>query len=154
DATGNRLPEGISRALEESKKLVVLCSPASRERPWVNEEVQQFKQQKGADHILPILLAGCPNEEAELRGVPGEAAFPPAVTAALGPQPWAPDFRSVSRTGARVTTDRAAWFHLLASLYGTSRQVVEQREKMRRLMRGAIAAISALAIVSAVYAFS
>ena len=149
-----RLPEALGRALQQSKKLVVLCSPTARDSLWVNEEIHQFARQKGADHILPLLVAGRPNAEAERLGAMDEAAFPPAVIDALGPEPWAPDFRTVADRRQGVKTNRAAWFHLLASLYGTTRAVVEQRERLRRMTQGAVAVLCVVVIGSAAYAFA
>jgi WD40 repeat protein len=135
EASGNQLSLGITRALRGSRKLLVLCSPASRVRPWINEEVREFAEFHGHDNIVPLLLAGRPDAEANAAGVPNEAAFPFALTEVLGPEPWAADFRSIRNSKSPITSDRFAWYHLLATLYGTTRRVIEQRERMRLVTR-------------------
>ena len=55
--------ENIKPALDQSRKLVVVCSPNSARpnadgRQWVNEEVGYFISQGRADDIIPIMVSG------------------------------------------------------------------------------------------------
>ena len=56
DMTGIAYHKAIHRHLQQSKKLIVLCSPAARASPYVNEEIRQFASMKGADNIIPLLI--------------------------------------------------------------------------------------------------
>jgi WD40 repeat protein len=153
DAAETRLSEALKRTLEHSRTQVVLCSPASRDRWWVDQEIRHFAQKKSADNIIPILIAGRPNSEAVSIGLSDEAAFPPALLETLGEEPWAPDFRSVNFPGVRIARNQTAWFHLLARLYGTTRHVIERRERARTLTRGFTAALVVLAVTGAAFEY-
>ena len=56
-----RLSEQVRQALEQSKHLVVICSPRSAKSLQVNEAVRYFKQLGRGNRILPIVVAGEPN---------------------------------------------------------------------------------------------
>jgi WD40 repeat protein len=144
EAAETRVPEALTTALEKSRKQLVICSPASRDRRWVDEEIRIFAKTNGPDNIVPILIAGRPNSEADSEETAREAAFSAAIIETFGKEPWAPDFRSVNAANARIKSNRAAWFHLLANIYGTSRQIIEHRERQRTLTRG----VTVLAVAS------
>ena len=63
DMTGNRLETGIEQKLQQSRTLVVLCSPAARGSHYVNLEINRFAQLRDAEKIVPVLVAGGPNNE-------------------------------------------------------------------------------------------
>jgi hypothetical protein len=69
------------KALEQSRHLVVICSPRSAASARVNEAVRYFKQLGRGSRILPIVVAGEPYAADGLKpGVPAEAeCFPPAM---------------------------------------------------------------------------
>src|SRR5262249_36504086 len=76
-ALTNRLQE----ALDQSRWLVVLCSPASAKSKYVNAEIEYFIGKHGARRVLCALIEGEPSE-----------SFPPAIKA-LSDEPLASDFR-------------------------------------------------------------
>ncbi|MGE0022622.1 MAG: toll/interleukin-1 receptor domain-containing protein [Hyphomicrobium sp.] len=51
EADNIRLSDTIGAALRGARKLVVLCSPSSRDRPWVNEEVRRFSENNRCSNI-------------------------------------------------------------------------------------------------------
>lgn len=55
------LSENVRLALEQSKCLIVICSPRSAKDLQVNEAVRHFKQLGRGSRILPIVIAGEPN---------------------------------------------------------------------------------------------
>jgi WD40 repeat protein len=57
----SKLSKIINDALENSKYLIVICSPNSRESKWVNEEIKFFKKIHGEDKVLAIIVDGEPN---------------------------------------------------------------------------------------------
>jgi TIR domain len=73
DRTGTDYEEAIYKYLKESTTLVVLCSPSSRKSRYVDGEIELFNKEKPRNKIIPILLAGIPNNEAENES---EKAFP------------------------------------------------------------------------------
>ncbi len=74
ELAGGVLAEEIQTALQQSKYLIVICSPNSAKSPWVNKEVQTFIDQGREKQIIPFIIDGTPfsdNEETE--------CFPPAL---------------------------------------------------------------------------
>ena len=71
---GQELSEAIKKALDESKFLIVICSPNSAQSFWVNEEAKYFIEMGRADRIIPIIIAG----EAHSKDLTKEC-FPPVL---------------------------------------------------------------------------
>jgi tetratricopeptide (TPR) repeat protein len=60
---GQTLNDQTRRALDDSAALVVLCSPASAQSHYVNEEVRLFKQRHSERAIIPVIIDGSPCED-------------------------------------------------------------------------------------------
>lgn len=148
DGAATQLGEGLAQALNLSRRLLVLCSPRARDRPWINWEIEQFAKLRGLRSIVPVLIDGLPNKQAAEKGQPDQAAFPPALLDAGTEEPWAPDFRDLNRSARGPRAIPSAWYHVLAAIYGTTREIIEQREQQRRRRAIALGALS-LAAVSA-----
>jgi len=72
------LKKGIGKELEESKYLIVICSPNSAQpnikgEHWVNDEVKRFMEMGRGDRIVPVIVGGEPNAGDE------HECFPPAL---------------------------------------------------------------------------
>jgi WD40 repeat protein len=76
------LPRSIQSALQDSRFLIVLCSPASRRSRWVNEEILTFKRLGRTDHILPLIVSGVPDARSR-GGSSDDECFPPALVGSL-----------------------------------------------------------------------
>jgi hypothetical protein len=135
DFTGNDYKESVARHLNNSGKLLLVCSPNARRSSYVNDEVKVFAEAKGAKNIVPLLISGLPNNEAK-PGHEDEMAFPEALCAVMQ-MPLAADYRHFDPRKDRM--DRGifygAWFTTLANIYGISRGEIEQRDKKRRANR-------------------
>jgi WD40 repeat protein len=55
------LTTAITHALENSKYLVVVCSPRAVQSTYVRQEIEYFQQLGHGDRILPAIIAGEPN---------------------------------------------------------------------------------------------
>ena len=64
----------ISRALQESSAMVVVCSPAAARSRWVNEEIRAFKNLGQSNRIFAFIVDGDPNA-----GEGPNQCFPPAL---------------------------------------------------------------------------
>ena len=74
ELTPGNLPEQINEALQQSKYLIVICSPRSAQSEWVNKEVETFIFMGKTDSIIPFIIDGKPfssNHE--------EECFPQAI---------------------------------------------------------------------------
>lgn len=74
------LPQQIHDALNQSRYLIVICSPRSAKSEWVNKEVETFIGMGRTDNIIPFIIDGKafaknPNEECfplAIRNFPAE----------------------------------------------------------------------------------
>ncbi len=76
------LKSNLSKELEESKYLIVICSPNSaqpniRGEHWVNDEINRFIALGRKNRIIPVIVAGTPNS-----GDVSTECFPPALRTA------------------------------------------------------------------------
>lgn len=79
ELAGGVLAKEIETALQNSKYLIVICSPNSAKSPWVNNEIQTFINLGREEKIVPFIIDGTPfsdNEETE--------CFPPALRSLKG----------------------------------------------------------------------
>ena len=78
ELSGGFLAKEIERALNDSRFLLVVCSPNSAKSPWVNKEIQTFIDQGREDCIIPFIIDGVPysNDDNE--------CFPPALRSLCG----------------------------------------------------------------------
>lgn len=58
EMSGGYLEPSINAALEESKYLIVICSPNAPKSIWVADEVQKFINAGKTDYIIPFIIAG------------------------------------------------------------------------------------------------
>ena len=80
DFTGVEYSQSLRKHLENSKKMLVICSPNARVSEFVNEEILLFAEMKGPEHIIPVLLSGIPNNEAYSHEHEKHKAFPQSLT--------------------------------------------------------------------------
>lgn len=79
ELSGGVLSEQIELALEQSKYLIVICSPNSAKSQWVNKEIQTFIKLGKERKIIPFIIDGEPNLEN-----PETECFPPALRELTG----------------------------------------------------------------------
>ena len=148
--TSDSLPALIEDALKRSRFLIVICSPAMRESPWVAREVELYAAYHGRQRILPVLAEGEP-----------EDAFPPLLMTALEKnedtgemterpcEPLAADMRDATRKSFR-----AELLRVVAPIAGCGYDDLRQRERLRRITRTAVAAGAAAVIAAGFGAFA
>jgi WD40 repeat protein len=68
------LPQQIQDALEQSKYLIVICSPRAAKSEWVNKEVESFMKMGRTDRVIPFIIDG----KAFAKN-PSEECFPKAI---------------------------------------------------------------------------
>lgn len=137
EAASPFLSEALGQAIAASRKLIVICSPAARRSRWVNDEIALFIRSHGIANLVPVLVAGLPNDEAIRLGRDEDCAFPPSLIDAMPGMPWCPDFRTHPPGAGGIAKVWPAWFHLLAAVYDVPREAIEQNERRRRIHRAA-----------------
>lgn len=145
DFTGTEYYQSVDRHLNDSGKLIVLCSPAARASEFVNDEIRRFARARGPERIIPLLVAGIANNEA-MPEQSAQMAFPDALCEVLK-MPLAVDYRGFDPGRSRVDRGvyESSWYTTLANLYDISRSQIEQRERKRRAQRRWIAVSTAAA---------
>ena len=63
DLTAGPLPDALKEALQQSRYLIVICSPNAVESPWVNEEIETFTKAGRTEFIIPFIVDGEPYSE-------------------------------------------------------------------------------------------
>ena len=58
DLSGFKVRPSLQRELEDSRYLIVICSPNSAASQWVNDEVEYFISLGRGDRILPFIIGG------------------------------------------------------------------------------------------------
>jgi len=145
------LGSNIAEALQESRYLIVICSPRSAQSRWVGEEIKMFKKIGHEDRILALIVDGEPNAGA---GKPGfrveEECFHEAMRyrtvdgelSDIRTEPIAADVREDKdgKTNAKLK--------LIAGLLGVNYDDLKQRERERRIRRTRWIAIAAAVLLT------
>ena len=141
----SNLSSNIELALDRSKYLIVVCTPATLESKWVLREISYFIETHDREHVLAILADGTP-----------ETAFPPQLTevrdetgALTGSiEPLAANI--IAPTAAkRNRLFRTESLRLLAVLVGCPYDALFQRALRYRRRRAGIAAGLCAAVAGA-----
>ena len=72
------LDQGLNQNLENSRCLLLVCSPRSADSPFVESEVHHFVEHRGVESIVPFIIDGTPTPSA---GEP--SCYPPSLPATL-----------------------------------------------------------------------
>lgn len=134
-SASHSLGEKIRDALAHSDYLIVLCSPASAQSKWVNQEIIEFTRLHGPENILAVIIDGEPF--ANDRGFnPDKECFPEYLRfrltndGALTPEqtePCAADFRQEG-------DGKALGFQKLAAgMLGVGLDALVRRDSARRM---------------------
>lgn len=143
----SNLTEDITRALENSDFLIVICSTHTRESTWVRREIETFLKTHDRSRVLTVLADGDPYETIpelllrEERVIPetGEVEFEEI-------EPLSCDWRLPLRQARREELPRLA-----AALLGCGYDELRRRERQyrtRRLMAGCSAALAAMVCIT------
>ena len=60
DLVAQNLDDGLRQELDQSKYLIVICSPNSANAPWVRKEVKYFIKTGRKKQIIPFVIKGIP----------------------------------------------------------------------------------------------
>ena len=153
------LSDQIKEALARSDFLIVVCSPDTPGSRWVRREIELFQEMGKSERIIPLLIAGEPDESfpAELRRrraavarADGSADF---VWEEI--EPVAADVRP-RKDESKGKTERRAVMRLAAALLGCRFDDLARRDDERRKARlrrqlGAAAALLCVAVIGGLW---
>ena len=95
------LPETLRNVLSDSRNLIVICSPAAAQSPWVEQEVSSFRGLGDPTRVFCVLVGGDPDQL--------ESCFPPSLRE--GGVPLAVDLRPDGEQRSIGLLRIAAWRH-------------------------------------------
>jgi eukaryotic-like serine/threonine-protein kinase len=151
-SASSSLGTNIQRALQQSRSMIVICSPNSASSLWVNEEIKYFKSLGREDRILALIVKGEPGASDGRKGASlDQECFPEALRFRLGAdgqvgrEPTEP-IAGDARKGKDGKLN--AKLKLIAGLVALDYAALKQREQERR--RRYLVGLSALASTIAV----
>lgn len=146
----------ITAALDDADYLILLASPAAKESKWVGREVEHWRAHRDVNHLLLVATEGeiVWDEEVDDFDWTRTTAVPDALRGAFAEEPRYTDLRW-ARDPDLLTLDndrfRGAVADLAGTLHGRPKdemigEQVRQHRRTIRLARGAIVALSILAL--------
>ena len=134
DLTTGQLQTALHKELDSSKKLIVLCSPASAKSEWVNKEVQRFIDAGRIEDIIPLIVDGIPNSGGE------DECFMPALKL--------PEEEQILGVSIPELGKKDALLRVIAGLldikFDQLKRRHEQRRKRKNIMTAAVACACAV----------
>lgn len=107
------LEQNIKSELEDSRFLIVICSPAAAESGWVNKEIGHFKSLGRGERIIPFIVEGTPDPKNEHE----KQCYPPELsTTTLG-------------VSINELSKEAAYIKVIATILGLKFDQLWQRHK-------------------------
>ena len=134
---GNLLQQ-IHNALEQSRFLIVICSPRSAKSEWVNREIESFIEMGGTDKIIPYIIEGKPFSQ-----LAEEECFPDAIRNL-------PEEQELLGANINEMGRDAAVVKVVSQMFGLKFDELWNRyeREQKRLRRFVVAGISALALLA------
>ena len=131
------LANEIHDALENSKYLIVVCSPRSSKSEWVGKEVQTFIDMGRSEYIIPFIIAG-----KAFSDNPDEECFP----LSLREMPKESELLGVN---INEMGREAAVVKVVARMFGLQFDTLwQRREREKRMRRNRIIAAVAVFVLS------
>lgn len=121
----------IRQALKNSRWLIIICSPATKDSPWVDLEIRTFLEFHDRDHILAVMTSGEPAD-----------IFPEAFAGSgnLPDEMLAADARGVTVYEVVRKLRGDTLLRIAAPILGLTYDDLRQRHRVYRLQRFLLAA--------------
>jgi len=136
--TSSDLNSDIDRALQQSRFLIVICSPRTPKSKWVKSEINRFKELHGNDKILAILIEGEPDQAfpKEIFGVDQTIGEKNGSQYEINKvtEPLAADVRAVNNRKSLKKLKNEK-LRILAPLLDCSYDALRQRHRERKIRR-------------------
>ena len=126
----SNLEDPIISALEDSKYLIVICSPRLKDSLWCKKEIETFKKLRGRKNIFCVLVEGEPADS-----FPEEVTYEEVVedgkVKRIPVEPLAADVRGITRSEV-LKKIKEEKLRLVAPMYNLDYDDLKQRHKLRR----------------------
>lgn len=141
----SNLEDPIVDALENSKYLIVICSPRLKASMWCKKEIETFKKLRGRKNIFCVLIEGEPSDS-----FPEEVLFDEKVkkgydgkitTEKIMVEPLAADVRGENKKQV-LKKMKSEKLRLIAPMYNLDYDDLKQRHKLKKQKQIIISSIS------------
>ena len=151
DIQPNELKTELRKKLEQSKYLLVICSPRSAQSPWVGAEIDTFVELGRRDRIIPIIVEGRPYS-----GDPATECYNPSL---LKHFPHSDDINEDQEilgvniheegSGSAYMKRERAVMQLVSRMLNVSFDRIWQRQKRRIIRRIVLSTIGTILVLAA-----
>lgn len=145
----------IEQALDRSRHLILIASPAAASSRWVQREVEHWLANKGAQTLFIVVTEGVIEWDAQQQCFSAKTtSLPPDALKAFAVEPFWIDLSWMDDIDEEATLDnlrfRDAVATLSSALRGVDKDVLvsEDAQHLRRRMRQAYAALGVIAILA------
>ena len=134
----SNLEDPIIEALNNSKYLIVICSPRLKESLWCKKEIETFKKIRGRKNIFCVLIEGEPEDsfpeevlfdEVEIKDINGKKKIEKKPV-----EPLAADVRGINNKEV-LRKLKIEKLRLIAPMYNLDYDDLKQRHKQRKIRK-------------------
>ena len=153
----------IEQALDASRFLLLLASPAAAASPWVAKEIGHWRATQPAGHVLLAVTEGevVWDDARSDFDMERSSAIPPALAGAFEEEPRFVDLRAVDESQVSLSRDpvlAGAVADLAAPVHGRSKDELvgtdlHEHRRLIRLTRAAVAVLAVLLVAALVAGF-
>ena len=151
ELTSGDIPKQILDALEQSRYLVVICSPRSAKSDWVNKETEAFINLGRKDNIIPFVIEGTAYSKN-----PDTECYPIAILDLPCEQKLGlPSEKKILGADINRKTNRWPWLNkehayaqLVSRILGVGFDDIWQRHKRRIVRNAFLWAIGVLLVIA------
>ena len=139
DLTAGPLPDALKEALQQSRYLIVICSPNAVESPWVNEEIETFTKAGRTEFVIPFIVDGEPYSKNGAK-----ECFPDAIKAI--PKDKEPLGVNINESGKERAFIRTVAYMLNVKFDELWNRLERHRRKIRNITIACLAFLALIAL--------
>jgi hypothetical protein len=139
------LADVLTQNLEQSKYLIVICSPRSAHSQWVGKEISEFIAQGKQNNIILLIVDGIPYSSD-----PSKECYHPVIKEKL-PEMLGVNVHEVGEGSAFIKKQRA-FIQIVSNLLDVTFDSLWQRQKRRIILHLVLAILSIVFFASAISA--
>jgi hypothetical protein len=151
DIQPNELKTELRNKLEQSKYLLVICSPRSAQSPWVGAEIDTFVELGRRDRIIPIIVEGRPYS-----GDPATECYNPSLLKHFPHSDNIDEDREIlgvniheEGSGSAYMKRERAVMQVVSRMLGVSFDRIWQRQKRRIIRRIVFSTLATVLVLAA-----
>lgn len=154
DIQPNELKTELRNKLEQSKYLLVICSPRSAQSPWVGAEIDTFVEMGRRDRIIPVIVDGKPYS-----GDPATECYNPSLLKHFPHSDDVNEDREIlgvniheEGSGSAYMKRERAVMQVVSRMLNVSFDRIWQRQKRRIIRRTIFSVLGALLVLASLIA--